>query len=1686
MRTKPCESGDNRGEDAVLTEKSFEMYVDGEARFRFNQRRVRWTRFKRRKVSMRKPVFFLAWISVMVTFGVLSGLAAVQAEDCYLDNLKPGLWRAFSENDIFGTTDFVVEPGGLTYWSSGLNIDVDMDCTYSDGTSTSKVAFIDDVINEKYMTCDGNMHFHVLGKHLSAYDTESWDVKIEGNITSDYHISGKADASASYVTTDGATKHLVCNGSKTEYWIADWAEEIGPPDALSSISYPATAKPGETITISWARFYSIVKTYHYVVERDRSPSFEHPTVLYTGKDTERTDSQAGEFVNRDEYQYYYRVKVVSAFGESEWKTGNAVSFCNPEEIAEINNQESVEYHHKNSDPLYYRIYVPPGVSCIRVEDDNIPILSTKYSHLIFLRHQYIPTERNYDAAKKDKSDLDPCTAQVDGRYGYWYIALSPAVGVSTDGNTMATMYDDCSIPYTPREIETNSGYVYDDTVSVRWSAVENAEGYIVELASDDTFKDSRTFDSDLTYLYLSESNLSKAKLGFGMTSKQYFCRVKAVNDNFSSEWRTAEEPVAVSENDVVVLQNNVEAEFVTDHDVAAYSILEVPHGAEDLEVIVKSYRWAKYGVLSARYQYWPDKWHYGYRDDEEKQYGTKPDYWYKWELDFSCSGKDGFWYFSFFPEQVGNKFLITATYTGDCLAPISPANIDYPATDSDGAFRIAWSSMTGVTGYVLERDTKSDFSNTSRIYSGTATSFNEENLGEGIYYYRVRADNKCGNGLWRVGGHPMEVKYPLPPAPVAEFSGSPTKGTFPLTVKFTDQSTGEHTAQYWEFGDNDSSVNENPTHTYAEAGSYTVKYSINGPGGYDIETKSNYIVVESPTLPTVSTANPSLITENSAESGGNVTSNGGAPVTARGVCWSESPNPEISNSDTTDDGTGSGPFTSTLANLTPGTKYYVRAYANNSKGTAYGDEKTFTTTVPATKPTVKTADVKEITENSATGGGDVTSDGGAPVAQRGVCWSSSPDPDINDSRTKDGSGLGIFTSSIKGLTPNTTYHVRAYATNSVDTAYGSDVTFTTLEAILEADFSSDKNTGYAPLEVLFSDQSSGDILSWRWDFGDGTTSTAQNPSHTYENSGNYDVSLTVNGTGGSDKETKTDFVTVRKSQPWNLTKLASGENTGDKFGISVSVSGDYAIVGADGYDPEGAAYIFKRVNNSWDVTAKLNPTDVHDPFGNSVSISEDYAIVGANYWLNTAAPTSFAYIFKGDNESWLQAAKLPPDGIPWSSFGRSVSISGDYAIVGDPDGAAYILKRNGAIWEQAAELAPAEGDYPGFGESVSISGDYAVVGAPWDDVGGDDSGSAYIFKRNGDTWEQAAKLIPGDGAEDDEFGSSVSISGDYAVVGAPYDNDKGDDSGAAYIFKRNGDTWEQAAKLIPDDGAEDDEFGSSVSISGDYAVVGAPYDNDKGDDSGAAYIFKRNGDTWEQAAKLIPADGAEGDRFGESLSVSEDYAIVGAPYDDDNGGSSGSAYVLRLVSVPTVTTNGVTSISSSTVVIECSVSSDGGAPLTARGVCWSTSPNPTTDASKTTTGTEIGSFTSSISDLQPNTTYHVRAYATNSAGTGYGKDISFKTAYSGNRYVKSDKDCGTKTPCHATIQEAVEAAETDSAIFIASGTYAEAIALNEQKSLTLVGGWDGGFTCQTKTPTIIKAPKAPKGTLMLKDLVVRP
>jgi len=364
----------------------------------------------------------------------------------------------------------------------------------------------------------------------------------------------------------------------------------------------------------------------------------------------------------------------------------------------------------------------------------------------------------------------------------------------------------------------------------------------------------------------------------------------------------------------------------------------------------------------------------------------------------------------------------------------------------------------------------------------------------------------------------------------------------------------------------------------------------------------------------------------------------------------------------------------------------------------------------------------------------------------------------------------------------------------------------------------------------------------------------------------------------------------------------------DHFGSVVSISGNYAIVGAYADDAgatpdQGSASIYQYDGSTWVLMQKLTDATgaAYDFFGSVVSISGNYAIVGAfGDDAGVNGDQGSASIYWYNSNSWVLMQKLTdPTGAVNDHFGSNVSIFGNYAIVGAyqddvganvDQGSASIYQYNGSNWVLMQKLTdPAGAGNDGFGISVSIFGNYAIVGAYLDNAGTNvDQGSVSIYQNSGSTWLLMQKLTDATGVANDYFGYSVSISGNYAIVGA-YSDDVGTNTnqGSASIYYYNGSSWVLMQQIIDPAGAGGDLFGISVSISGNYAIVGA-YADDVGvnPDQGSANIYLRVGLGWQKLQYITDPRGTSNDNFG-SVTVIDNTTkrfLIGAP---GYAGSSG-------------------------------------------------------------------------------------------------------------------------------------------------------------------------------------------------------
>lgn len=436
----------------------------------------------------------------------------------------------------------------------------------------------------------------------------------------------------------------------------------------------------------------------------------------------------------------------------------------------------------------------------------------------------------------------------------------------------------------------------------------------------------------------------------------------------------------------------------------------------------------------------------------------------------------------------------------------------------------------------------------------------------------------------------------------------------------------------------------------------------------------------------------------------------------------------------------------------------------------------------------------------------------------------------------------------------------------------------------------------------------------------------------------------------------TCFLLPLTAQNWiQKNKLVAADREHqDWFGSAVSISGDYAIVGAffedenangiDSLEGAGSAYIYKRDNNgNWSQTQKLvaSDRDRSDAFGISVAISGNYAVIGASSEGEESSGgiknAGAAYFFERDgNGNWSEVQKVvAPDRAEKDAFGASVAINDNHAVIGayleSEDatsgntlyraGSVYVFERDGnGQWNHTQKLVASDrNEEDEFGISISIDSIYLIVGSIWEDhdlMGNNflsKAGAAYIFEKDGSgNWHEVQKIISPNRSEEDWFGYAVSISGKDIIVGSIGEEINlvsGDTvaAGAAYIFRRDeNDNWNYFQQIVATDRTSGDGFGYSVGISNGYSVIGAlGNDTDKlGKDTlnqaGAIYIFKKDASgKWIQVDKLVPSDREIGDSFGFDAAIDGFSAISGAFLNstDTLGGnfifSTGSAYIFE-------------------------------------------------------------------------------------------------------------------------------------------------------------------------------------------------
>ena len=697
--------------------------------------------------------------------------------------------------------------------------------------------------------------------------------------------------------------------------------------------------------------------------------------------------------------------------------------------------------------------------------------------------------------------------------------------------------------------------------------------------------------------------------------------------------------------------------------------------------------------------------------------------------------------------------------------------------------------------------------------------------------------------------------------------------------------------------------------------------------------------------PTVSTIGTESLEQTNVTLKGSIVSDGGVPITQQGFAVSNESNPDLDNNiGVFNAELGNEQFAATATELFPGTKYYARAFATNSKGTSYGDEISFTT-LPGLA-TLTTLEVTEITQSTATSGGNIVSNGGTELTATGVVWSTNENPTLesNDGYTEDGATTGEFVSELTDLTYATTYYVRAYATNEAGTAYGNEQIFTSLAKLPEVT----------------------------------TTETTQITSNSATSGG------TISSNGGA-------IVTAR-GIVWSTSQnpslevcegIVSEENSHEEGGyigsfesqISELIHATTYYVRAFATNEIGTAYGEELSFITLPILPELTTSEVSNITnnaatggGNILSNGGSEVIVRGLVWSTNINPTLES------NEGYTE------EGV---GIGEFVSELTSLAHATNYYVRAYATNDAGTAYGNEVSftslaLAPAVNTKT---EVTSITGNTAISGGEVTDDGGSAEtirGVVWSTTEN-PTLEECLGLTQ-DGTGAGLFNSNMTkLEGNTTYFIRAYAQNSG---GVAYgdaVSFTTLKTPTLTTTAISDINTNSAKSGGNVTSTGDASVT-------------------TTGVCWSTQPKPTindskSEDGSGTGEFTSSITGLEEGTLyyVRAYATTENGTGYGEELSFYTHTLPTVTTSEITDIEHSSAAGGGNVTFNGYTNIIARGICWSKVTNPTTSSYKTEDGTATGEFASTMVGLEPNTTYYVRAYVTNSVGTSYGEEVSFTT-----------------------------------------------------------------------------------------------
>lgn len=807
----------------------------------------------------------------------------------------------------------------------------------------------------------------------------------------------------------------------------------------------------------------------------------------------------------------------------------------------------------------------------------------------------------------------------------------------------------------------------------------------------------------------------------------------------------------------------------------------------------------------------------------------------------------------------------------------------------------------------------------------------------------------------------------------------------------------------------------------------TKKVDLSGYGQAEVDLGT--IEIEGPSAPIVETKPVLSVSADGAVCGGEVKSDGRLTVTARGVCYSTNAYPTITD-ECTKDGTGVGEYTSNLSNLEHNTIYYVRAYATNRMGVSYGEQVKFTTEEGV--PIVVTDSVIRITAHSARCKGHVESDGGFAVSKRGTCWSKRPDPTIDDDCTDDGSGLGEFTSAMNNLIENTQYYVRTYATNSTGTVYGEQVIITTLDGLAVVTTDSITSVTATSCSAYGTVVSDCDIPVTARGFCYATTQypTIEN-DHTTIGKGlgkfqstisNLEYSTTYYVRAYATNATETSYgeqftITTLDGLPTVTTNQVT--NIGS---VKATCGGNVTSDGSLTVTARGVCYGTAQqptISGSHTTDGKGLGT-----FTSNITGLQDKTNYYVRAYATTAAGTSY-----GEERTFVTANGTPvvvlsPLGTPTAtSITCTGNVTGDGGVTVTERGFCYSTSQYPVNTGSHVAIGTGTGEFSGSIIGLTINTTYYVRAYAVNSLGVGYSEQQSFTTPNGlpvVTTGQATAT-----ATTISISGNVTRNGGFAVTerGICYSSSNseptitdskvisGQGNGSfnltisslsaattyylrAYATNENGTAYGDAVSVTTANGQASVTTGTVTSItaltaSGKVTVTNA---------GGAS--LQTCGICWSTSPNPTITDNTAtgGNQLNTAytcnmsdLTPNTTYYVRGYATTDITTTYGSQVTFQTATGLPILTTTEPTA-TSTTINAGGNITSDGGYSITSRGLCYSTTNSTPTIADQvTTSGIGTGSFTSTITNVSVSTTYYVRAYATNSIGTGYGDILTVIT-----------------------------------------------------------------------------------------------